>query len=91
MIIDEKLAIGHVLLTIVSSRRAAAVVDALRGSGFGVTEIPARGKDGTVGLLHVSVLRKDISQAEAVTLKADPEAFISREDVRPLRRGFWRA
>jgi uncharacterized protein YebE (UPF0316 family) len=91
MFIEEKLAIGHVLLTIVSSRRAAAVVEALRGAGFAVTEIPARGKDGTVGLLHVSVLRRDISHVEGVAMRADPEAFITQEDVRPVRRGFWRA
>ncbi|MDD5369513.1 MAG: DUF5698 domain-containing protein [Anaerolineaceae bacterium] len=91
MIIEEKLAIGHVKINIVSSRRVHAVMEALRAGGFAVTEIPARGKDGSVGLLNVSVLRRDIDRVEMIVRGADTDAFITTEDVRPLRRGFWRA
>ena len=66
-------------------------MEALRGGGFAVTEIPARGKDGSVGLLNVSVLRRDIDRVETIVREADTDAFITTEDVRPLRRGFWRA
>jgi uncharacterized protein YebE (UPF0316 family) len=44
-----------------------------------------------VSLLSVSVLRKDMARAEEVVREADPEAFMTAEDVRPMRRGFWRA
>jgi uncharacterized protein YebE (UPF0316 family) len=56
-----------------------------------VTEIPARGKDGMVTLLNCSVLRKNVEKARALINEIDPEAFITSEDVRPVRRGFWRA
>jgi uncharacterized protein YebE (UPF0316 family) len=91
MIIEERLAIGHVRLNIISSRLSSAVVEKLRTAGFAVTEISARGKDGVVGLLNVSVLRKDVSRVDALVREADPEAFITTEDVRPLRHGYWRA
>jgi uncharacterized protein YebE (UPF0316 family) len=91
MIIEERLAIGHVRLNIISSRLSSAVVDKLRMAGFAVTEISARGKDGVVGLLNVSVFRKDVSRVDALVREADPEAFITTEDVRPLRHGYWRA
>ncbi len=91
MLIEERLAIGHIKMNIVSSRRGSAVVDQLRSAGFAVTEIPARGKDGTVGLMNVSVLRRDVDRVEKLVLQSDPEAFITTEDVRPLRRGYWRA
>src|SRR5512136_807677 len=91
MWVEERLAIGHVKLSIVSQSLGAATSQALRAAGFGVTEIPARGKDGMVSMLSVSVLRKDVARVEQVARGTDPEAFIIAEDVRPLRRGFWRA
>ena len=90
MFIEERLALGHTQLSIVSTSLWSAVVEKLRASGYGVTEIPARGKDGTVGLLSVSILRKDIDRVEKLVSEADPDAFITIEDVRPLRHGYWR-
>ncbi len=91
MWIEERLAIGHVSITIVSSRRGAAIADHLRAEGFAVTEIPARGKDGMVSLLTCSVLRKNVADVRNLVNEIDAEAFITAEDVRPVRRGFWRA
>jgi uncharacterized protein YebE (UPF0316 family) len=91
MWIEERLAVGHIRLNIISPKRGAAVAEALRESSFGVTEIPARGRDGVVSLLSVSVLRKDVARAEQAVRDADPEAFMTAEDVRPMRHGFWRA
>ena len=91
MLIEERLAIGHVKLSIVSSGRGAVLCQTLREAGFAVTEIPARGKDGMVSMLSVSVKRKDVTRVESVVREKDAEAFVIAEDVRPLRRGFWRA
>ena len=91
MWIEERLAIGHVKISIVTQRLGTALCQALRDSGFGVTEIPARGRDGMVSMLSVSVLRKDVSKVEDIVHATDTEAFVISEDVRPLRRGFWRA
>jgi uncharacterized protein YebE (UPF0316 family) len=91
MWIEEWLAIGHTHLQIISPRLGVSLSQVLRDAGFGVTEIPARGKDGMVSILSVSVLRKDAKGVEKIVYEKDPEAFITSEDVRPLRRGFWRA
>jgi uncharacterized protein YebE (UPF0316 family) len=91
MVIEDRLAIGHIHFTIISSVRGAAIAQMLRESGFAVTEIPARGKNGTVSVLHVDVTRRDMDNVETVVLETDAEAFITAEDVRPVRRGFWRA
>ncbi|MCS6992230.1 MAG: DUF5698 domain-containing protein [Anaerolineales bacterium] len=90
MIIEERLAIGHVQAQIVSPRRGVLLANALRQAGFGVTEIPARGKDGMVSMLSVSILRKDTGRIEQLVHETDPEAFVTIEEVRPMRRGFWR-
>ena len=91
MLIEERMALGHIHLTIYSSTRGAAVAEALRKDGFGVTEVAGRGKDGTVSVLHCSVLRKKVDAVETIVLEEDPGAFITTSDVRQVRRGFWRA
>ncbi len=91
MWIEERLAIGHVHLNVVSSRLGTAIAERMRAEGYAVTEIPARGKDGMVTLLNISVLRKNVIQVHKIVNQVDPSAFITAEDVRPVRRGFWRA
>lgn len=91
MLIEQRLAIGHVLVNIISSNRGAFIAEKLRSGGYAVTEIAGRGKNGTVFELHASVLRKDVTHVETIVLEADPQAFVTAEDVRPVRRGFWRS
>ena len=91
IIIEGRLAVGHVLLHIISSRRGAAVADKLRDEGYAVTEIPARGKDGMVTLLNCSVLRKNVEKVRLAVNEVDESAFITADEIRPVRRGFWRA
>jgi len=91
MLIEERLAIGHTQLSIVSPRFGAAIAERMRSEGFAITEIPARGKDGMVTLLSCSVLRKNVAQVHKIVNEVDENAFITAEDVRPVRRGFWRA
>jgi uncharacterized protein YebE (UPF0316 family) len=91
MLIEEKLAIGHIQLSIISPRRGAALAEELRAEGYAITEIPARGKDGMVAMLSCSVLRKNVEKVRSIANQVDATAFITAEDVRPVRRGFWRA
>lgn len=89
MMVEEYLAIGHMHVRIISPKRGSAIAEKLRKEGYGVTEIPARGKDGTVTLLDVSVRRKDVKEVHDIAQKVDKSAFISSEETRPLWRGYW--
>ncbi len=91
MVIEERLAIGHIHLEIISQRHGVALAKALRKAGYGVTETSARGKDGSVRVLGASILRKDLAHARRIIHETDEDAFVTSEDVRPVRRGFWRA
>ena len=91
MVIEERLAIGHTSINIISPRLGTAIAEHLRANGYAVTEIAARGKDGMVTMLNCLVLRKNVDKARQLVNEIDPEAFITIEDVRPVRRGFWRA
>lgn len=89
MLIEERLAIGHVQLNIISPKRGTAIAEKLREEGYAVTEVPARGKDGMVTLLHVAVRRRHAPMVHQIVQKIDGAAYISGEDIRPLWRGFW--
>jgi uncharacterized protein YebE (UPF0316 family) len=91
MWIEERLAIGHIHLNVVSSHLGTAITEKLRLEGYAVTEIPARGKDGMVTLLNISVQRRSVDAVHRLVNQVDPSAFITAEDVRPVRHGFWRA
>jgi uncharacterized protein YebE (UPF0316 family) len=91
MTIEERLAIGYLHMRVISSRRGTGIAEKLRSEGYAVTEIPARGKDGMVTMLNCSVPRKEIGQLRETVNAVDPEAFITSEDIRPIRRGYWRA
>lgn len=90
MMIEERLALGHIRLSIVSPTLGTAVADELRLDGFAVTEIPAHGRDGMVTMLRCDVLRKQIDRVETNILEVDPMAFVTASEVRPIRQGFWR-
>lgn len=91
MFIEERLAVGHIHLRIISSSRGTAIAEELRDAGYAVTEIPARGKDGMVTLLNCSVRRKSVPRVQHIVNSVDQDAFITRENIKPIRRGFWRA
>ena len=89
MLLEQHLALGHSHFRIYSSRQGLALIERLREAGFAVTEVPARGKDGSVDLLECKVLRKHNSQVYKLVEETDPEAFVTVENVRPVQRGFW--
>ncbi len=91
MMIEERMAIGYMHLQIISPRRGAALAEQLRTAGYAVTELPGRGKNGAVNILYVDVRRRNQAEVETIVLEADPDAFVTIEEVRPLRRGFWRS
>jgi uncharacterized protein YebE (UPF0316 family) len=89
--IEERLALGFTHIQIISSRRGVNMAQQLRENGFAVTEIPARGKDGMVSILNLSVRRSQMVDVEKIINECDETAFVTSEDVRPIRRGFFRA
>jgi uncharacterized protein YebE (UPF0316 family) len=91
MLIEEKLAVGFTHVQIISSGRGVLLAQGLRNNGFAVTEVPARGKDGMVSLLNLSVRRKQVFAVERIVNQFDEGAFMTTEEVHPTRRGFWRA
>ncbi len=90
MMIEKRLAFGYINITIISSLRGQELAEKLRERGHAVTEIPARGKDGTVEILECSVQRKLAKEVQETALEIDPKAFITSRDIQRVYHGYWR-
>jgi uncharacterized protein YebE (UPF0316 family) len=91
MMLEQRLALGHTQLRVISSGRGPALAKHLRANGFAVTEMSGRGKDGVVSVLLCTIQRKDIHKAETLILEIDTQAFITTDRIRPVARGFWKS
>lgn len=91
MAIEDKLAIGYRHLRVISPQHGAEVAQAIRQAGYGVTELDGHGRDGPVAVINASVRRRDVDRLQEAVRHADPGAFVSVEEVRPLHRGHFRA
>lgn len=89
MTLESRLAIGYTHLRIVSKRRGAEICERLRENGYAVTEVAARGRDGTVSMLYCDVQRRYSPQVTQIVADIDPESFITGEALRSVRHGFW--
>lgn len=91
MTIEKRLAIGFTHFTIISRDHSTEIADKLRDAGYGVTEIPARGRESNFMLVDCHVRRRQADEVENLTLEVDPKAFITADDVTPRRSGIWRS
>jgi|LSQX01.3.fsa_nt_gb uncharacterized protein YebE (UPF0316 family) len=89
MWIEGKLAIGYAHMIIITQLPGSELADTLRQNDFAVTEIPAEGKEGDVWLCDLTVRRKQVKEVEDLARSVDPDAFITVEDITPIRRGYW--
>lgn len=89
MMIENKIAVGFTHLQIISSSRGAAIAERLRDEGYAVTEFHGRGRDGTVTMISAGVLRKNVQRVNDIVQEVDKNAFITAENLSPVRRGFW--
>jgi len=88
MIIDGRIAPGHSLLRITSSKRGAAIMEALHEAGMGATEVAGSGRDGTVSLIYCYSPRRRVRKIKELVLGHDPQAFMTLLHVRQIGGGW---
>ncbi len=90
MSIEERLALGYATIRIVSRYNGQHMADAIRVAGYGATIDWGQGRDGTVGIVYVTVRRREIDAVVNLADEVDDEAFVTVEDTRTIRRGYMR-
>ena len=87
MMIEERIAIGTLLVRITTSKDAHELMEILCNNGFGATLLEGEGSKGKVNIVQSVVSRKSIKDIQQVLDNYDPNLFYSIEDVRSVTKG----
>jgi uncharacterized protein YebE (UPF0316 family) len=87
ILIEEKMAIGRVIIRIITKKDATELLERLRSTGYGVTSFDGHGATGVVKLIYVTIERKDVDEILEIIKKFNPKAFFSIEGVRLANEG----
>lgn len=82
--VEQKLALGQMVVRIITVEPANQLIDRLKGHGYRLTCIDARGTRGKVNLLFLIVKRKKLQHVIDIVRDYNPHAFYSVEDVRSV-------
>jgi uncharacterized protein YebE (UPF0316 family) len=82
MILEDKLALGHELVRVITKRDASGLITGLREKGYPVTTVSGEGRDGVVGVLYVIISRKALRDVIGIIRQHNPNAFYTIEDMR---------
>lgn len=86
MLLDEKLAIGHELIRVITKVDSSDLALSLREAGFGVTTVKASGMQGEVGILFIIVNRRNQKKAIGIIEQYTPNAFFTIENIHYVNR-----
>jgi uncharacterized protein YebE (UPF0316 family) len=97
ILLEEKLAMGRVVVRFITCRNAADLAAGLRSAGYGVTCVNGQGSRGPVQILLTVVARKQLESVLGLARQFDPKIFYSvdelqaaAEGVTPTRHRLWR-
>jgi uncharacterized protein YebE (UPF0316 family) len=89
IMIEEKLAVGNVIVRVITRKAADSLVEDLTNKGFGVTSIPAEGNEGPVNIVYTVIKRGDLDTVISDVQRFNPKSFYSIEDVRAVSEGIF--
>lgn len=75
VVAERWMALGNVVLRIISSARGQEVAAALRSLGQRVTSFEGQGRDGARTLLYATCARRDLDRVMSAAHAVDPELF----------------
>lgn len=89
MIIEEKIAIGHVVLRVITAKPANELIDSMNKEGYGATYIDAYGSEGAVHIVFSIIKRTSLKTVINRVREFNPRAFYSIEDIRSVNYGIF--
>jgi uncharacterized protein YebE (UPF0316 family) len=87
VLIDEKLALGSLVVRVITPRDATALRERLRAVGYGVTSLEGQGATGPVQVVLTVIPRRDLERVREIIRDFDPRAFYSVEDLQAAAAG----
>lgn len=80
--LEEKLALGRVVVRVITGKPAGELIDYLNNSGFRYSSIDATGNDGKVNIIFTVVKRDVLPELIPTIKKFNPKAFFTIEGVK---------
>jgi len=88
IILEERIALGNLLIRIITQKEASELVNVLWSHGYGVTSVDARGESGPVNLIFSITKRKNLDKIIAIIKEYNPNAFYTIEDMRYVNQTY---
>ena len=79
--IEKKLAMGHIILRVISREKYQEMAEKIRRSGYAVTTFQGEGRSGPVIELYVVCRRRDLVKILDIVRTTEPDAFYITEQV----------
>ncbi len=88
VVLEEKIALGNLLIRIITQKEADELVHVLWEAGYGVTSVDAKGETGPVKLIFSITKRKNLDKIISLIKKYNPNAFYTIEDMRYVNKTY---
>ena len=85
--IEKKMAMGRLLIRIITRKEALDLIPYLRAQGYGVTCLEAEGATGKVNVIYMIIRRQDQERISNIIKRFNPKAFFTIEDVKIVSEG----
>lgn len=89
MIIEEKLAVGILMIRVFVNNGMDDMVHSLNISGYGATVVEAKGARENVHLIYIILKRNELANVIKVINRFNPKAFYTIEDIRYVSEGIF--
>ncbi len=90
VLIEKKLAIGTLVVRIITHRNASELIGRLQAANFGVTSLDAEGSTGPVKIIFTVIQRRELAAVASLIRGVHPQAFYSVEEVQESQEGIFR-
>lgn len=86
MLIEEKLAIGHEMIRVITRKDATQLIGELRAKGYGVTSVKAEGIEGEVAVIYIIARRSMIKTVLDDINAFNPRALYTVESIKYVNK-----
>lgn len=86
MYLEERLAIGHEMIRVITRKDATNLVQELRGKGYGVTSVKAEGIEGEVAVIYIIARRSMIKEVLDEINRFNPRALYTVESIKYVNK-----
>ncbi len=86
MYLEEKLAIGHEMIRVITRKDATNLIEDLRNKGYGVTSVKAEGIEGEVAVIYIIARRSMIQEVLDEINAFNPRALYTVESIKYVNK-----